>query len=62
MKTRKKTELPVSPWNPAWGNKSQSLPEFLDCRLIFFTSDGQFFWPVPLNPAEEKNKSQSSLP
>ena len=22
--------------------KYQSLPKFLDCRLIFFTSDGQF--------------------
>ena len=54
MKNRKKKKTPCLQWNPARGNKSQSLPKFLDCRLIFFISDGQFFWPVPLNPAKKK--------
>ena len=41
-KEQNKTLIPCLPLNPARGNKSQSLPEFLDFMLIFFTSDGKF--------------------
>ena len=32
---------------------TQSLPEFLDFMLIFLLLMANF-WPVPLNPAQEK--------
>ena len=41
-KEQNKTLIPCLPLNPARGNRSQSLREFLDFMLIFFTSDGQF--------------------
>ena len=55
MKKKKKNPNSLSPWNPARGNKSQSLPEFLDCRLIFFTSDGQFL------PRAAKSRSRKKI-
>ena len=42
MKNRQKNRTPCLPWNPAQGYKSQSLPKFLNRRLIFF----HFRWPI----------------
>ena len=54
MKNRKKTELPVSHGIPLKKINLKVYPNFsiVGC---FFTSDGQFFfWPVLLNPTQEK--------
>ena len=41
MKIEKKKTTPCLPLKPAQGNKSQSLPEFLDFMLIFLLNSSQ---------------------
>ena len=58
IEKRKQKQTSCLLLNPAQGNKSQSLPKFLDFMMIFFILDGQF-WPMPLDPAQKFTPSNS---
>ena len=61
IKEQNKTLTSCLPLNPAQGNKSQSLLEFLDFMLIFLTSDGQFLAYAAKSHSRKINPEVHSL-